>query len=198
MEENCEVCQQEEAKSPTLKISGTKILERVFIPSNECWICDLKFDDSESQVDHFTEHHECDFCDRYFARLQEKRKHVLVRHECPICRENFEDIYIRKEHIFDDHGLQACYHCEKYFQNQSEMIDHAFTVHLKCAYCWTRQRFGSLQQAREHVLVEHECPVCGKCFEDKHKKSKHILYDYGLHACRQLAKSSGLSKMILL
>ena len=45
-EENCKVCQQEEAKSPSLKINGTKILERVILPSNECWMCDLKFEDS--------------------------------------------------------------------------------------------------------------------------------------------------------
>ena len=45
-EENCGVCHQEETKSPSLKINGTKILERVILPSNECWMCDLKFEDS--------------------------------------------------------------------------------------------------------------------------------------------------------
>ena len=58
VEENCEVRQQEEAKSPTLKIKGTKILERVILPPNECWICNLKFEDSESQFKHFTENHD--------------------------------------------------------------------------------------------------------------------------------------------
>ena len=58
VEENCEVCQQEESKSPSLKINGTKIIERVILPPNECWICDLKFEDSASQVDHFVENHE--------------------------------------------------------------------------------------------------------------------------------------------
>ena len=72
IEENCEVCQQEETKSPSLKISGTKILERVILPPNECWICNLKFDDSESQVNHLAEHHECELCDGYYDTLLEK------------------------------------------------------------------------------------------------------------------------------
>ena len=104
VEENWDVCLQEETKSPTLKISGTKILERVFIPSNECWICDLKFDDSESQINHFTEHHECDFCDRYFARLQEKRKHVLDEHECPLCGKYFKYDFKKEWHIEEEHS----------------------------------------------------------------------------------------------
>ena len=58
VEENCEVCQQEETKSPLLKINGTKILERVILPPNECWICDLKFEDSASQVNHFAEYND--------------------------------------------------------------------------------------------------------------------------------------------
>ena len=57
VEENCEVCQQEEAKSPTLKIRGTKILDWVILPSKECWICNLKFEDSPSQVKHFADNH---------------------------------------------------------------------------------------------------------------------------------------------
>ena len=56
--ENCKVCQQEESKSPSLKINGTKILEKVILPPNECWICDLKFEDSASQVYHFDENHD--------------------------------------------------------------------------------------------------------------------------------------------
>ena len=78
-EENCEVCQQEENKSPSLKINGTKILERVILPSNECWICDLKFEDSESQVNHFVKQHEneCEYCHKYLANFQEKREHFF-------------------------------------------------------------------------------------------------------------------------
>ena len=58
VEENCKVCKQEEAKSPSLMINGTKILERVILPPNECWICNLKFEDSASQVNHFADNHE--------------------------------------------------------------------------------------------------------------------------------------------
>ena len=57
-ESDCKVCQQEESKSPSLKINGTKILERVILPPNECWICNLKFEDSASQVNHFADNHE--------------------------------------------------------------------------------------------------------------------------------------------
>ena len=81
VEENCEVCQQEESKSSSLKISRTKILERVILPSNECWMCDLKFEDSESQVHHFAELHECDFCRGYFNNSSERRKHYLEKHK---------------------------------------------------------------------------------------------------------------------
>ena len=98
IEENCEVCQQEETKSPSLKISGTKILERVILPSNECWICDLKFEDSDSQVNHYTEHHECEICNRYYYALLEKRKH-----HCQICGKCFRYIFQKRDHIKEEH-----------------------------------------------------------------------------------------------
>ena len=79
-EENCQVCMKEENKSPSLKISGTKLLERVILPHNECWICDLMFEDSDSQVNHFKKHHECELCWEYFNSLDEKREHVLNEH----------------------------------------------------------------------------------------------------------------------
>ena len=105
VEENCEVCQQEETKSPSLKISETKILERVILPSNECWICDLEFQDSDSQINHFTEHHEneCELCVRYFDSLQEKRGHVLDEHECPNCGKHFESVFLKWDHIEEEH-----------------------------------------------------------------------------------------------
>ena len=96
VEEKCEVCKQEEIKSPTLKISGTKILERAILPSNECWMCDLKFEDSESQINHFTEHHECEFCMKCLDSLEEKTKHVLDEHECPLCGKYFEYDLLKK------------------------------------------------------------------------------------------------------
>ena len=168
VEENCEVCQQEETKSPTLKISGTKILERVILPSNECWICDLKFEDAESQVDHFVENHECDFCDK--QNFQEKRKHVLVEHECQLCRKYLKN---RFGHILDDHGFHACTHCEKYFQTESEVVDHTSSDHFKCRFCdWID--FNSFQETRKHVLDKHACPNCGKYFEYDFQKERHI------------------------
>ena len=104
VEKNCGVCKQEETKSPTLKISGTKILERFILPSNECWMCDLKFEDSASQVDHFTEHHECALCEDFFDSLQEKRKHVLTKHaECQNCGKYFKYDFEKKSHIKEKH-----------------------------------------------------------------------------------------------
>ena len=169
MEENCEVCKQEEAKSPSLKINGTKILERVILPSNDCWICNLKFEDSECQINHFAEHHECQLCtkDVLFASLQENKKHLYKEHGwCDLCGQIFERGIFerggREKHILDDHGLHACNYCEKYFQTESEVVDHTARVHLRCEFC--SRQFKSLQEIREHVLKKHfECG--GKYFE---------------------------------
>ena len=172
-EENCEVCQQEETKSPSLKISGTRILERVILPLNECWICDLKFEDSEGQVNHFAEHHECEFCGEYCDTLQEKRKHVLDKHECPICGKHFEKVLQKIYHLSGDHGLLKCEYCEKYFQSVSEVVDHTSTDHFKCRFC-KYNHFGSLQKTREHVLAEHECQICGKYdYSKKYHMEEH-------------------------
>ena len=40
---DCNVCQKEESKSTRLKIHKTKILHKEIIPSNQCWICNLSF-----------------------------------------------------------------------------------------------------------------------------------------------------------
>ena len=172
IEHNCEVCLLEEAKSPSLKINRTKIIERVILPSDECWICDLKFDDSDSQVNHFAEHHECEFCSNYCDSLSKKSKHLLDEHECPICGKCFEKNDLRNDHILDVHGLHACEHCEKHFQTESEMDDHFSTDHFKCGFCW--RYYDSLQKRREHVLDVHECPNYEKQFEYQFQKRDHI------------------------
>ena len=62
---NCEVC-QEEGKSKTLKIQATNLINRVILPKNECWICELVFDNADHQIKHFSENHECTDCREYF------------------------------------------------------------------------------------------------------------------------------------
>ena len=111
-EQNCEVCQQEEAKSPSLKINGTKILERVILPSNECWMCDLKFDNSASQVNHFSNYHECDLCEyllTFFNDSSERRKHYSERHNinlCEFCPKIFQTEVRRRMHTLAKHFSQ--------------------------------------------------------------------------------------------
>ena len=104
--EKCEVCQKEETKSPSLKINGAKILEKVFLLSNQCWICDMTFENSESQVNHFTENHECDFCNVCFKSSQERKEHILDKHKCQICGKYFEYDFQKEEHIEEEHSNQ--------------------------------------------------------------------------------------------
>ena len=72
---NCQVCQEEEAKSKTLKFQGTSLIQRIILPKNECWICKLRFEDAEKQIKHFSRHHECNSCKDYFLDLEAKTKH---------------------------------------------------------------------------------------------------------------------------
>ena len=65
-EEDCDVCHKEEAKSKTLKLNKTKILQKEFIPSNQCWNCNLTFEDGDAQAQHFLDEHECQFCSDEF------------------------------------------------------------------------------------------------------------------------------------
>ena len=174
VDENCEVCHQEESKSPSLKISGTKILERVILPSNECWICDLKFEDPDSQVNHFIKHHECEFCIECLDSLEEKGNHVLIEHECPICGKYFGQQYQRNYHILEDYSLHACDYCEKCFPTESEVVDHGCIDHFICRFCILKD-FDSLQETIEHVFDKHaECPNCGKWFRFHFQRDDHI------------------------
>ena len=66
----CQVCEEEELKSPALKIQRTKLLEKVILPLNECWICDFKINDTDLQVEHFSEYHECDESDNNSGGLE--------------------------------------------------------------------------------------------------------------------------------
>ena len=140
------------------------------------------FGDPKSQVIHFTEHHECEFCIKCLNSLEENRKHVLVEHECLNCGKIFEKFSQREKHILDDHGLHACKYCEKCFPTESEMDDHIFTDHCKCRFCFWLD-FDSSQELKEHVLVEHECPICGEYFQNRYKRRDHLLDNHDLHAC---------------
>ena len=102
---DCDVCHKEEAKSKTLKLNKTKILEREIIPSNQCWNCNLAFQDGEAQVQHFLDEHECQFCriDWYFKDPVLKKKHFSEEHVCEHCGEVFEHKYYKENHIKEKH-----------------------------------------------------------------------------------------------
>ena len=72
----CKICQEEEEKSKTLKLQRTSLIERVILPKNECWICNLKFDNTNNQIKHFSLIHECDSCQGFFDNSKAKKRHV--------------------------------------------------------------------------------------------------------------------------
>ena len=103
---DCDVCYKEEVKSKTLKLNKTKILHNEIIPSNQCWICDLTFQDGEAQVQHFLNEHECQFCiyNWYFEDSALKKKHFSEEHAiCDHCGEVFEYNFQKENHIKEKH-----------------------------------------------------------------------------------------------
>ena len=97
---DCDVCQEEEAKSKTLKLNKTKILQKEIIPSNHCWICDLTFQDGEAQAKHFLDGHECQFC---YWQFFEDPQHFSEDHVCDHCGEIFKNKYYKEDHIIEKH-----------------------------------------------------------------------------------------------
>ena len=104
-EEDCDVCHKEEAKSKTLKLNRTKMLQKEIIPSNQCWICNLTFEDGQSQVEHFLDEHECQFCSyEFFVDLASKKKHFSEKHKmCEHCGEAFYKPLNLRDHIEEKH-----------------------------------------------------------------------------------------------
>ena len=70
------VCQGEEEKSKTLKLQGTGLIQRLILPTNECWICQIKFDNACDQIKHFSENHECGNCRGFVDDFEAKEKHI--------------------------------------------------------------------------------------------------------------------------
>ena len=106
---DCDVCQKEEAKSKTLKLNKTKILQKAIIPSNKCWNCNLTFQDGDTQVKHFLDEHECQFCDGFYGPWF------------------FEDPALKKKHFSEKHAI--CDHCGDVFEYWSDKEDHIEEKH---------------------------------------------------------------------
>ena len=105
---DCDVCHKEEAKSKTLKLNKTKILEKVIIPSNQCWNCNLTFENGEAQVQHFLNEYECQFCSYnwYFEDPALKKKHFSEHHAiCDHCGDVFEYWSDKEDHIEEKHKI---------------------------------------------------------------------------------------------
>ena len=95
---DCNVCNKEEAKSKTLKLNKTKILQKEIIPSNECWICNLVFQDGEVQVQHFLDNHECQVCEKLSENAALKEEHFSEDHVCDHCGKVFKNKYYKEKH----------------------------------------------------------------------------------------------------
>ena len=107
---DCNICHKEEAKSKSLKLNKTKILEREIIPYNQCWNCNVTFRDGEAQLQHFLDEHECQFCigSRWFHYYFEdpvlKKKHDSEKHAiCDSCGCVFENTFEKEDHIEEKH-----------------------------------------------------------------------------------------------
>ena len=73
----CAICEEEENKSsPSPRFQGTNILDRMMLPSKECWICKLTLKNNKEQVEHFVINHECEFCGESFIDEEMKVKHI--------------------------------------------------------------------------------------------------------------------------
>ena len=125
---DCDVCQKEEAKSKTLKLNKTKILQKAIIPSNQCWNCNLTFQDGETQVKHFLDEHECQACGELFDNVALKEEHFSEEHAiCDVCGEIFENDYKKDYHILKKHeadnkanAAEATTDEQTYFQSTSD------------------------------------------------------------------------------
>ena len=104
---DCDVCHKEESKSKTLTLNKTKILQKEIIPSNQCWHCNLTFEDGDAQVQHFLNEHEflCPTCNALFETDLLLKKHVFDEHHhvCDLCGEVFLDEWQKDYHIREKH-----------------------------------------------------------------------------------------------
>ena len=95
-----------------MKLNKTKILQKEIIPYNECWNCNLTFQDGDAQVQHFLDEHECQFCDGsyvhvnpwYFYDLDSKKTHISENHAiCSQCGEAFKNYWNKRNHNNEKH-----------------------------------------------------------------------------------------------
>ena len=98
---DCKICFAEEQKSPGsgVKINRTKILEKVILPKNECWFCDITFDSNYQQKRHFSEIHECSLCGIGFECVADIAEHENNYH-CQHCKKLFH--YTHDKHFHEE------------------------------------------------------------------------------------------------
>ena len=97
-EQDCNVCLTEQLKSSEsdFTINRTRILEKLILPKNECWYCEMEFSNTDEQLKHFSEFHECHFCQDTFETIELKGQHEADYH-CQYCKK-YMDIRVKINH----------------------------------------------------------------------------------------------------
>ena len=80
-ETKCNVCNKEKLKANKIKMDAiTKTLvKRQILPLNHCWMCDIDFQESCVQIQHFSHHHECEMCCQNFEYYKAKQDHFCFK-----------------------------------------------------------------------------------------------------------------------
>ena len=180
---DCNICIEETEKSRSQN-DGTyhdksltdfdkrKLLDYFIIPKNECWMCNVHFDDIDGQLEHFRNNHECDHCNRLelLPSLQERRKHILFLHNaCKYC--GFIPARFAKDEDSHTCSRQKCFFCGIVYESVEKCFDHFSTFH--CTICsW--MTFPSTKDKRNHTIDNHIfCKFCGEEFLIKSLKLSH-------------------------
>ena len=119
---DCELCiaEREKNSGSDFKILRRRLFDKVILPKNECWFCNIKFENIDEQLHHFSELHECDLCTRTFENIHEKHKHCHCTH-CPKFSlfGSFDDKVSKEQH-----ETRHCQYCRVLFSYSKVVEDH--------------------------------------------------------------------------
>lgn len=99
MKIDCTTCTSEEKRSKSSKrFNGSNIIDLKILPERKCLSCQMEFEITDNQHEHFFSQHTCHSCDiAFFDDIEMKKKHEINYHKCHLCDEVFHFNSMRRK-----------------------------------------------------------------------------------------------------
>lgn len=157
--------------------------------------CDSKRRDHEQRIHLGFKRNKCKICDEKFADYWTKVDHMVKKHnqprvmlKCQACERSFKNKRALTRHVNKDHLLErrhVCSVCDMRFYLKHRLKDHML-VHsgekkFQCNVCsrWFATKNSVRQHLRSHVVRKYACNTCGRSFLQQSTLKNHIKIKHG-------------------